>query len=363
MKTAIQLKTINKMSMNRITILSVIVLLFAAPNLEAQSRVGTTAAPFLTMGLGAKGQSLGHANTVNISGAEALFWNPAAISLKNEGGTGSAGFVSVHKMFVDVNTYGSGLVFPIGSGKRNMNFGFGIHYVDYGRMSVRTVERAEGTGATFGAHDLSIGLTYAQNLTDFFHFGGTAKLIQQKIYDMSAGTFAFDFGFILKTHYLNDMEIGASISNFGGKLQMDGINSEYFIDIDPSGDGDNQNVTSRAFMDNWDLPLSFRIGLKLPVIKTKHLEWMLLTDAQQTNDNELNLDSGSQLSYLSNTVKFHTRAGYKDLFLGDNVDSHFTYGAGFTLKTAGGMAIGVDFAQVPYNYLGQTTIIDLKLYF
>lgn len=40
-----------------------------------------------------------------------------------------------------------------------------------------------------------------------------------------------------------------------------------------------------------------------------------------------------------------------------------TYGAGFTLKTQNGMAIGVDFAQVPFEYLGQTTIVDVKLYF
>lgn len=361
MNTAIQLKTINKISMNRITILSVIVLFIAAPRLEAQSRVGTTAAPFLTMGVGAKGQSLGHANTVNISGAEALFWNPAAISVENEGGSRSSGFISVHELFVDVSSYGSGFVFPIGKG--NKNFGIGVHYLDYGRMDVTTVERQEGTGATFGAHDLSIGLSYAQNLTESFHFGGTAKIIQQKIYDMSANTFAFDFGFILKTPYINDMEIGASISNFGGKMQMDGINSQYFVDIDPNSEGDNQNVTSRIYMDRWELPLSFRFGLKLPIIKTSNLEWVILSDAQQTNDNDLNLDTGSQLSYISKTIQFHTRAGYKDLFLGDNVDSHWTYGAGFTLKTGGGMAIGIDFAQVPYNYLGQTTIVDLKLYF
>lgn len=62
-------------------------------------------------------------------------------------------------------------------------------------------------------------------------------------------------------------------------------------------------------------------------------------------------------------MKFHIRGGYKDLLLGDRVDSHITYGAGFVLKTSSGLAIGVDFAQVPFEYLGQTTIVDLKLFF
>jgi hypothetical protein len=328
----------------------------------AQSRVGTSAAPFLTMGNGAKALALGHANTVNTSGAEALFWNPAGISIQNEADTRSSGFLSSNQHFVDVNTYTTGLVLPLGNnGKKN--FGFGINFVDYGRQLVRTEDQPEGTGATFGAHDLSIGLTYAQNLTDNFHFGGTAKFIQQKIYDMTAETIAFDFGFILKTDFINGLSLGASINNFGGKMQMDGINSEYFIDIDETTEANNTNVPARVYTDKWDIPLSFKVGVVVPVIKQENLQWLMLSEAQQTNDNDLNIDSGTQLSYLTKTVKFHTRAGYKDLLLGSNVDSHFSYGAGFTLKTSTGIAIGVDFAQVPFEYLGQTTIVDLKLYF
>ena len=348
--------------MNKKGILLQIIVLLVATSLYGQSRVGTTAAPFLTLGVGAKGAALGNANTVNVSGAEAMFWNPSGIALLNEAGTSNSAFMSVNQYFVDVNIYAAGMVLPIGKEQRS-NFGLALNYVDYGRMDVRTVERQEGTGATFGAHDLSIGLSYAQSLTDNFYFGGTAKLIQQKIYDMNAQTFAVDLGFVLKTEYLNGLKLGASISNFGGKMQMDGINSQYFLDIDETSEGNNEDVPSRIYMDEWDLPLSFRFGMNLPVIKRDNLELILLSEAQQTNDNELNVDSGSQLSYLTNTVKFHVRAGYKDLFLGDNVASHLTYGAGFVLKTANGVAIGVDFAQVPYEYFGQTTIIDLKLYF
>ncbi len=348
--------------MNKKIITLQIFVLLAATQAFGQSRVGTTAAPFLTMGVGAKGAALGHANTVNISGAEAMYWNPSAISIENEAGSTSSAFFSINELFIDVSAYAAGLVIPIGE-ETGKNFGFSVNYVDYGRMDVRTVDLQEGTGATFGAYDLSIGATYAQNLTDNFNFGGTAKLIQQKIYDMSAETFAVDVGFLLRTEYLNGLTIGASISNFGGKMQMDGVNSQYFIDIDPTSEGNNTDVPSRIYMDKWDLPLSFKVGLMIPAIKRDNLQLLLLSEAQQTNDNDLNIDSGTELSYLSNTVKFHARAGYKDLLLGNKVDSHFTYGAGFILNTSNGLAIGVDFAQVPFEYLGQTTIIDLKLYF
>ncbi len=348
--------------MKRTFLFSLILMLLAATNVQAQSRVGTTAGTFLTMGVGAKGAALGHANSITTSGAEALYWNPAGISIENEVGSNSSGFFSINDLFVDVTAYASGLVLPIGKDS-GRSFGFGVTYVDYGRQEVRTVDQPEGIGATFGAHDLSIGVTYAQNLTESFHFGGTAKYIQQKIYDMSANTFAVDVGFILKTEYFNGLKLGASISNFGGKMQMGGINSEFFLDIDQTSEGNNTSVPTRIYMNEWDLPLSFKVGFELPAIKQENLELLILSEAQQTNDNDLNIDSGSQLSYLSNTVKFHVRAGYKDLLLGSNVDSHFTYGAGFTLKTNNGMAIGIDFAQVPFEYLGQTSIIDLKLYF
>ena len=346
----------------RLLILQLFVLLATTP-LFGQSRVGTSAAPFLTMGVGAKGMALGHANSVYVNGAEAIFWNPSGISLKNDAGTSSSGFFSVNQYFLDVDIYATGLVIPVGGADSGKNFGFGVNYVDYGRMEIRTVDDQDGIGATFGAHDLSVGVTYAQNLTEAFHFGGTAKLVNQKIYDMTASTFAVDLGFQLVTDYLNGMIIGASISNFGGRMQMSGVNSLFFADPDPISEGNNDDIPANYYMDEWDLPLSFKVGVMVPLIRQDNLEWLVMSEAQQTNDNDLNLDSGSELSYLSNTVKFHVRGGYKDLLLGDKVDSHFTYGAGFTLKTSTGMAIGVDFAQVPFEYLGQTTIIDLKIYY
>ncbi len=327
-----------------------------------ESRAGTTAAQFLTMGVGAKGTALGNASTVYVAGAEALFWNPAGISIENEGGTYSSSFFSVNQYFVDVDIYGAGIVFPIGNTPGRV-LGLGLNFVDYGRMDVRTVEDPEGIGATFGAHDLSFALTYAQNLTDQFHFGGSVKIIQQKIYDMVANAVAIDLGFLLKTDYINGLTLGASITNFGNELQMSGINSETFVDLDPQHAGNNEGIIGNVKLNSWELPLSFKFGVNVPAIKRENLQLLLLSEVQQTNDNNMNIDSGTQLSYLSNTVKFHVRGGYRDFLLGDKVDSHITYGAGFTLKTSNGMAIGVDFAQVPFEYLGQTTIVDVKLYF
>lgn len=350
-----------KKMLKKIT-LTKLILVLAIVTAQAQYGVGTTSAPFLTLGVGAKGAALGHANTVNVSGAEAIFWNPAGISVKNEGGTYSSGYLSVNQYFVDVDIYGTSLVFPIGK-NTGKNLGLGLNYIDYGRQIYRTVEQPNGTGATFGAHDLSMSITYAQNLTENFYFGGGIKFIQQKIFDMKAEAVTLDMGFLLKTDYVNGITIGASITNFGNKMKMKGINTESTLDLDPISEGNNENLIGNIKLDSWNIPLSFKFGIMVPAIKSNDLELKLISEMQQTNDNKLNIDSGSELSYISNTVKFHVRSGYKDFLLGDDMDSHFTYGAGFTLKTNSGMAIGVDFAQVKYEFLGNTTIVDLKLYF
>lgn len=351
------------LSMKKFSILFCLFISFTGlmlSEIQAQSRVGTTAAPFLTLGVGAKGSALGHANTVMASGAEGLFWNPATIALNDDNGATSGLYLAFNNIFMDVESQTVGLVLDMGS---NRKFGFGLNYIDYGRMDVRTVEEPMGTGATFASHDLSVGVSYAQNLTPSFYFGGTAKFIQQRIYDMSAQTFAFDFGFVLKTDYLNGLSVGASISNFGGAMQMDGINSEFNLDIDPTSEGNNTQVPSRIFMDRWDIPISFRFGVALPAYTSKNLDLMLMSDVQQTNDNDMNIDSGAQLSYKTKTVQFHMRAGYRDFLLDENVTAHFSYGAGLSLKTVNGPILGFDFAQVPFDYLGTSTMIDFRIHF
>src|SRR5690606_31643396 len=134
------------------------------------------------------------------------------------------------------------------------SFGFQIAQLDYGRMDVRTVALPDGTGETFGASDLVMGITYAQPLTNAFYIGGSAKYVRQSIYDMSANTFAFDIGFVLESDYLNGMKLAASIMNFGGKMRMDGVNSRVFVDIDPTSSGSNDALPAKLESRDWDLP-------------------------------------------------------------------------------------------------------------
>jgi hypothetical protein len=337
------------------------VLALAVPtSVFGQARVGTTAATFLTVGAGARGSALGHAYTAAVQGPDALFWNPGAASIpyldRHRGGA----LFSHHNWFADIAYNAAAVVVPVtGSGV----LGLSMSAVDYGRMKVRTVSQPEGTGETFSATDLSIGLTWSQPLTTSFYFGGTVNYIRQAIRDMSAQTAAIDVGFVLVTRYLNGMKLAASIRNFGGKLEMGGVNAEFQTDVDESVSGSSDSVPAELKMSAWDLPLQFRFGIAVPAISTENVEVLLLGDANQTNDNDLNGDFGGQFRYRTNSVTFDARIGYKDLFLDDQaVTSHLSYGAGVEVRVAS-VRFGFDYAYVPHDYLDKTQMLDFRLFF
>lgn len=342
--------------MRRIT--TILILFFAVVSVQAQSRVGTTAANFLTLGAGAPGASLGHAYTASATGADALFWNPGGAAIPHRSGQRSGLFFSNNQWIAGIDFNTAGITIPI---SRNGVVGLSVASVDYGSMKVRTVSQPEGTGETFSAADLSVGLSYAMPLTPNFYFGGTTKMVRQSIRDMRARTMAIDVGFVLITDYFNGLKVAASIMNFGGKMTMDGINSEIQVDIDPGHDGSSESIPARIKMDGWDLPMSFKFGIALPVVNTETTTFELLADANQTNDNNLNADFGAQFKYMTRMLSFNARAGYKDAFL-DNVDSHLAYGAGLDIQLSG-VRFGFDYAYVPFDLLDSTQIMDFRIYF
>ena len=341
------------------SLLFAVLALLAPSSVLGQARVGTTAATFLTVGTGARGSALGHAYTASVQGPDALFWNPGAASMPYLGDYRGGAFFTHHNWFADISYNAAGVVVPVtGSGV----IGLSMASVDYGRMDVRTVSEPEGTGETFTATDISIGLTWSQPLTNSFYFGGTVNYVRQAIRDMSAQTAALDFGFVLVTQYLNGMKIAASIRNFGGKLKMSGVNAEFQTDIDPAVSGSSESIPAELKMGGWNLPLQFRFGISLPAVKTENIEILLLADANQTNDNDLNGDFGGQLRYQTNSVTFDARVGYKDLFLDDGVTSHISYGAGVEVRILA-VRFGFDYAYVPHDYLDSTQMLDFRLFF
>lgn len=333
---------------------------------SAQSKVSTTAAPFLTMGTGARALALGDAFTAQATGADALFWNPSGIAIPNSRFTekGSVLF-SNYDWFAGISYNAFALTVPV---NRNGVMGLSFAMMDYGSMDVTTVEQQEGTGEKFNPSDMVVGLSYAQPLTNQFYIGGTAKYIRQRIADMVASTVALDIGFTLVSDYWNGIKLGARLSNFGGSMQMQGINGRHFVDLYSDNSNNSEQVPVDVVMGEWPLPIQFKFGIAVPVIKDKYMQWDILAESDQTNDQYLNADFGSEIRFMTNSTHFSIRGGYRDLgldkdFYSDDVDAHWTFGAGLETKFTNGFRVGIDAAFVSFNNLDYTRMIDFRVFF
>jgi len=302
--------------------------------LQAQSKVGTTTAQFLTIPVGGKAIGLGGAFTAISTDASALFWNPGAVSrtAKNDVYASQTNWLvgSKHQWF--------GVKMMI---SRQDAIGLSFNSLNYGgREPVRTVEQPEGTGEYWNASDMSLNLTYCRNLTDRFSIGGSVKYISNQIWHETASGFAVDLGLLFITQF-NDLRIAATLTNFGGELQLDGRDLLHRIDLDPDAEGNNETIVATLKTDRWPIPLAFRVGVAMPVIHSQNMTVTLAADAVRPTDNAETLNVGGEIELLD-ILSF--RGGYQTLFREDSQ-------AGLTLGF--GLQVPNPYANIIFDYAFQ----------
>jgi hypothetical protein len=223
-------------------------------------------------------------------------------------------------------------------------------------MKVRTVEEPEGTGEQFGVSDLAMGIAYARNLTERFSIGFNGKYIQQKIWHMSATGFAIDIGTLFTTPFAG-MKIGMSISNFGGKMQMLGKDTYVNYDLAPDQEGSNDRIPANLKTDRFSLPLLFRVGLALDVLKFRSSKVIMAVDAAHPNDNTEYVNIG--VEYSSNDWLF-LRAGFKNLLMLDGEEG-LTLGGGIRYNLSRNVSLRIDYSYQDFGRLTNAQNFSLAL--
>lgn len=342
--------------MRRIIILVSIfyIFLFTGNLIMAQedvSKVGTTAAPFLSIEVGARAIGMGGAFVAVANDISSLYWNPAGLARVNRG---EATF-SHTDWILDVNYDYAAVGLSLGSfGALGLSFSA----LTMGEMEVRTLLYPEGTGEKFAASDFAIGTSYARNLTDRFSIGFSAKYIHQSLWHMSASSFALDIGTLFTTQF-NGLRVGMSISNFGNKMQLEGSDTQVPIDVDPAKYGNNNKIVGNLRTDRWSLPLLFRFGVAMDVIKTYHQRLTLAVDAMHPNDNSEYLNLGTEYALNENVF---LRAGYKNLYMNDSEEG-LTAGIGLAYKLFGNVKLKIDYAYADFGVLENVQRLSFALEF
>ncbi len=336
------------------TFLMILVILFSFTPIQAQigaslTKTGTTAAQFLKIVVGPRALGMGGAFTATSNDISAVYWNPGGLS----------------------RIYGKEATFNHVDWLLDINFDFAAFAIDLegfgtigafvsgmsmGEMVVRTVEKPEGTGENFSAGGLAIGVSYARNLTDNFSIGFNAKYIREHLWHMSSSTFALDIGTLYSIPILNELRIGASISNFGPKMQLSGRD---ILIITQVGAGEGNLINTQIELDEYELPLIFRFGAALDVIRTSSSRLTTGIDAIHPNDNTEYVNSGFEYSW--NEMVF-IRAGYKSLFE-KGTEQGFTFGVGMNYRVLSALNLKVDYAYQDFGRLKSIHYFSLGLKF
>jgi hypothetical protein len=320
-------------------LIPILVLFLGALSAFSQDKVGTTAAPFLGIGAGARAIGMGGAFTAVATDPSALYWNPAGIS--RNGRTEVLLERTNYLLGTKYNYFAAVLALD-----RDNAVGLSVINLTYGEDLVTSVEYPDGTGEKWNASDWALDLTYSRNLTDRFSIAGTGKMIVQRIWRESATGWSLSAGLLYITPF-NDLKIGMSIANFGTEMQLAGEDLSVTNDPDPSIKGNNKKIPAELNTNSYPLPLLFRIGLAMDVISSDVGRVTLAADALHPSDNAQSVDVGAEFSW--NKMLF-ARIGYKSLFLTDR-EGGLTFGGGLSYDMSSRFNLKFDYAYQDYGLL------------
>jgi hypothetical protein len=325
----------------------------------AQSKVGTTAAQFLGIPVGARAIAMGGAYVAANQDVSSIYWNPGAVV---QAGASEFAFVNTDWL-VGTKFRWFGLVLNLDGDNA---IGASVTDMDYGQGDVTTVANPEGTGETWSAADLAVSLSYSRRLTDKFSIGGTVKYISQRVYNETASTVAFDAGLLYVTD-LNGLRIGMSMSNFGGDMTLSGRDLLNRVDTDPNNAGSNKTLVAYLKTDAWPLPLLFRVGASMDVVKNDDFTATVAVDALRPNDDFESINMGAEVGWW-NTL--FVRGGYQSMFKGgqaplssDKGQEGLTLGAGLHYHFEGFAALSFNYAFQKFGLFGNLNTIALSIGF
>jgi hypothetical protein len=325
----------------------------------AQSKVGTTAAQFLGVPVGARAIAMGGAYVAANQDVSSIYWNPGAVV---QSGRSEFSFVNTDWL-VGTKFRWFGLVLNLDGDNA---IGASITDMDYGQGDVTTVASPEGTGETWSAADLAVTLSYSRRLTDKFSIGGSVKYVNQRVYNESASTVAFDAGLLYVTD-LNGLRIGMSMSNFGGDMTLSGRDLLSRVDTDPNNSGSNKTLVAYLKTDAWPLPLLFRVGAAMDVVKNDEVTATVAVDALRPNDDFESINLGGEVGWRN---VFFIRGGYQSMFKGgqaplssDRGQEGLTLGAGLQYQFEGFAALSFNYAFQKFGLFGNLNTIALSIGF
>ena len=334
-----------------------LIAIFLFIKVYAQNNIATTSAAFLEIGPGARSLGMGSAYVSVADDASSIYWNPAGMA--NVSNPQVQSYYA--PWLVETQFYYNTAVVPMG---QFGSIGLSFTAVTMDEMMVRTVQEPEpdAYGQKFDAGNIAMGIAYAKKLTDRFSFGFQTKFIQESIWQMKAQGFAVDIGTIFVTK--RDLNIGMSISNYGGKMGMEGVNTLVDIDIDETIYGNNDRIDGYLSTSQWPLPLIFRFGLSKTFTLSPIINCLVAVDAIHPNNNPEYLNIGFEYS-LMDIIFIRTGKSHTLYTLGDSIgpEHGYSFGAGVKYQIPRGPLLNIDYVLTQFGVFNNVQGYSISINF
>jgi hypothetical protein len=316
---------------------------------QGVTKVGTTAAKFLSIDIGPRATAMGGAYVSLADDITSMYWNPAGIAQLNN----FEAMFSSTKWIADISLNYAGAALPLGSFG---TLGLNATFLTMDQIERTTTDSPDGTGEFVDAGSYAFGLVYARNLSDQFSIGFNAKYVYERLYHSSANGFALDVGVLFDTHF-SGLKLGMSISNYGTKMQLAGEDFQVVHDPYPSIAGNNGSINAALSTDAYELPLLFRIGASMDVLKGwSNSNLVLSVDALHPSDDVESMNIGAEYMFEKLIA---LRIGYKGLFAKDS-EQGLNYGGGIQYEI-GGIKLKVDYSYISFGVLNNVNMFSVGL--
>ena len=305
---------------------------------HGQTKTGTSIGQFLLIEPSARIAAMGNAGATVFGEVQSVYYNPA-----------SAGFLSsnalqvTHSLWLaDISYNYAALALSLG---KIGNVTATVTALNSGDIEVRTVDQPLGIGEFYTVSDVAIGVGYARQISDQFAVGMQVNYVQETIWHTSMSAFGLNVGTLYKVSD-DGLHLGASISNFGTRGTFEGRDLRVQYDRNPDTYGDNSSLPASQFVEDFPLPIIFRVGLGYATSVIEGHNVRFAVDAFHPSDNTESLSLGAEWTF-QNTFFF--RGGYQNLFLRDS-EVGWTFGAGVRYS-ADIYGLSVDYAWADHGRL------------
>jgi hypothetical protein len=359
-------------TMRRLAIraLAPIVLLAAAAGAAfagSDERKGTSGAHELRIPVGPRGTALGGAVVSDVSGAEAIFWNPAGLGSLE----GTEALFSHTTYFADQKLNFASIATKVGE--------FGVIGVNakvlsIGDIIVTTEDAPEGTGDIIEPTFTVLGLSVGRQFTDRVLAGLTVNYVNERIISTSASGVAFDFGVQYLTGW-HGLKLGMVMKNFGTSMEFTGENFEINAPL-PGSDPTASPRTYRSTSAKFEMPSYFSLSASYNVLNNSTNRLLAFGSFQQNNFEGDHVSTALEWSYremfalrgswfgsIISTVDPVTGDENGDFKGGDDLYQGFAFGAGASART-GGTKLGIDVTYRPVrDFFDDIVELGLRLTF